>query len=264
MWRAAGVWVGVSGCTFFAEVRADLDRATHPLVVSGLVVETSPVPGLAPGRIGELPLLLGATEARVVIYDLGTSDEEGQAVPIEGARVWSGEERAALPELGEGEYGGTVGGYVVGGSWTVQVEVERFSEPGALSVVQPDVVPVTLPAWHPEGEPLALSWQGEGFPFVWGFVHEPDSGLTRWNNFPEQAQDLSGLQYRDEVFELTLPRSAFEGEGELIVGVVGVRFAAQEDRSGVNGLVSTVAAGRALVRLVQVGGDRAQDSGLSP
>lgn len=241
------------GCTAIDNLKDDVQGATNPLVMEGLVV------GIAPPESGDLDLAGTAFEdgasAVVAVADADSVDNLDEA-PVEGASVALLAEtggRVDMVDEGSGRYAATGADglvYTEGDDVTLSVDYGGGEDASSAQLKLPRRPDVSFPANVPKGQPLHVNLSGQAFDNVLVAVVDGASGETVWSNYPTTIQDMYQLTHGAGSLAVDVPGSALNRESVYLVGVAGLVNAGSDDLTNVNTLLSAFTAGRLLFNAV--------------
>lgn len=235
------------GCTAIADLKDDVQGATSPLVLEGLVL------GIAPPTSAEVDLTGTAFEdgaaAVATIADASSVDGLDEA-PIEGAEVallLESGGRVVMVDEGGGRYTCTAADgltYTDGDSATLSVDYPGEDTTSSAQVQLPRAPTVSFPASVPRGQPLHVDLAGQSFDNALVVVVDAATGETSWSNYPTTIEDMYNLTHGSGSLTVDVPGTALAEESIYLVGVAGLVNAEQDSLTNLNTLLSALTAGR--------------------
>jgi hypothetical protein len=241
------------GCDAFNKAKNTIDGLLDPVVVEGIVL------AIEPPENAELSELLGnsdyqaGTTVTVFMADAREVDEienapiSGAAVTVSGPGV-----DASVAEIEAGVYLLTPVDddvpYTSGDTWELHV-VRTSGDQTATSTARL-ALPVdadftsSIPQQHQPDTAIELDFTGLGFDAALVVVFDQEGEVT-YSNEPNDVREVYEFTHGgQELGVITLPATAFPGEGVFAVGVAGMVNTDAADLTEMNTALSTVMMGK--------------------
>lgn len=244
----------LGACDFFESIGDAIDGAVDPIVAVGVVAVVEDPVGLPEGL--DLPEGFDAgVSATMFLADARNVTELDQA-PISGAslEVRGCGERAALTDLGQGAYG--LAGAQLGCEEDALVVGRTDVDPPArLPVTVPASLDPDMPPLTEAGVDMVLDLSGADWTGAVVVVADLSDGAVTYTSRPD---DIVGwyelLRGQQDLSAVAIPGSAFREDAVHVVGITGLVRTPGGELEEVNTVLSTVAGGREIVRVVGTGG----------